>query len=102
MSQETLEDFPLKHNPYIVNSCDEECVTSPDLWTKLCQKFNFKALNFENFDLNIVKNILEDLTLDAIYLTRDPRAMIHAKMSTNPGLDFAQEASKLCENLTKV
>ena len=50
IQEENLQDFPLKHNSFIVNSCDQKCVTSPKLWTQLCEKFNFKALTLNQFD----------------------------------------------------
>ena len=60
IQEENLQDFPLKHNSFIVNSCDQKCVTSPKLWTQLCEKFNFKALTFNQFDLILVKDLLKD------------------------------------------
>ena len=60
IGEENLQDFPLKHNAYIVNSCDQKCVTSPKLWTQLCEKFNFKALTFNQFELKLVKELLKD------------------------------------------
>ena len=67
VSQESLENFPLHHNTLIVDSCDEECTTSPDLWNQMCQKFNFKALTSNNFDLNVVRGILEKLTIGMFF-----------------------------------
>lgn len=100
---EILEESPLKFNSFIIDSCDDKCLTSPSLWTQLCQFFQAQALSSHSLDLNVLNDVLRsrDVSVDVIYVIRDPRAMLHAKMSSHPGLKLGQEADALCESLFK-
>ena len=99
---ETMEESPLKFNSFIVDSCDDKCLTSPGLWTQLCQFFQAQALSSESLDLNVLNDVLRsrDVNVDVIYVIRDPRAMLHAKMSSHPGsLELGHEEETLNESL---
>ena len=37
----------LKFNSLLVEACDDKCLTSPSLWTQMCQYFNTNIYKFE-------------------------------------------------------
>ena len=63
---------------------DDQCLRSPGLLHQLCLHFPSKALASENLDLEVVKAVLKTkkaIHVDAIYVIRDPRAMLLAKLN---------------------
>lgn len=89
-----MEKSALKFNSLLLEACDDKCLTSPSLWTQLCQYFNGKALAFDNVKLADIKDAINESDAKAIYIYRDPRAILNPKSS-----DLENEASVLCENL---
>ena len=53
-----METSALKYNSLLVEACDEKCLTSPSLWTQMCQYFNGKALAFDNFELSDINDAI--------------------------------------------
>ena len=55
-----METSALKFNSLLVEACDEKCLTSPSLWTQMCQYFNGKALAFDNVELANIKDAINN------------------------------------------
>ena len=54
-----MEKSALKFNSLLLEACDDKCLTSPSLWTQLCQYFNGKALAFDNVKLSDIKDVID-------------------------------------------
>ena len=58
----------LKFNSLLVEACDDKCLTSPSLWTQMCQYFNGKALAFDNVELADIKDAIIESDAKSIYI----------------------------------
>ena len=64
-----METSALKFNSLLLEACDDKCLTSPSLWTQLCQYFNGKALAFDNVRLADIKDAINERKSGSMNLT---------------------------------
>ena len=65
-----METSALKFNSLLLEACDDKCLTSPSLWTQLCQYFNGKALAFDNVKLADIKDAINERKSDSMNIIR--------------------------------
>ena len=104
-SSSNLSQSLLKFNSLLKEACDEKCLTSPSLWSQMCQHFNVKALVLDQFNISDLNQIHKELQpsqmIHIVYVYRDPRAVLWQRLQDQPSLKLEAEASNFCQSLAR-